>query len=92
MGRLLSGDSELGRSRVAWEEADRLARQITARGGMVQFPQEIRNWLLDKPLSDDELERLEFRPLHMQGLPPKVRRWVEDSIVAMRKREEADER
>jgi hypothetical protein len=90
--RLLSGDSELGRSRVAWEEADRLAGQIAARGGVVQFPEEIRSWLLDEPLRDEELERLASRPLHMQALPAKVRRWVEGSIVVMRKRQEQEKR
>jgi hypothetical protein len=85
--RLLSGGSELGRSRAAWEEADRLARRITARRGMVSFPKEIRNWLLDEPPSDKELVRLAVSPLRMQALLRKVRRWVEASIVVMRERQ-----
>jgi hypothetical protein len=89
---LLSGNSELGRSRAAWHEADRLARRIAAEGGIVQIPSEVRAWLSDKPLSDGELERLVSRQLYRAALPGKVRRWVEGSIVEMRKRQEAGTR
>jgi hypothetical protein len=87
---LLSGDSELGRSRAAWEEADRIARAIANRGGFVQIPEEVRDWLRDEIPSDERLEELDARPLKMSALPPRVRRWVEDSIVAMRERQRGE--
>jgi hypothetical protein len=90
--QLVSGDSEFGRSETAWVEADRLARQLAARGGTVHIPSEIRNWLLDKPLLDQELELLEASSLRMRALPRKVRLWVEDSIVAMRARQRRERR
>jgi hypothetical protein len=83
---LVSGDSELGRSRAAWLEADRVVKQIAADGGVVQVPSEVRAWLCDEPLEEEELERLLFRPLHRAALPSRVRGWLDGTLYELAER------
>jgi hypothetical protein len=77
---LLSGDSELGRSLAAWDEADAISRRWAGEIGDTGMYPEVRSWLTGEALSPERVRWLASHPFHVRGLPPGVREWVEDRI------------